>query len=79
MLEDVAAEYPSLAASQCSDRSCALVVVEESDLSKADHRLGWFMVRIRFQRLYELCFGLKIWVVRLRTFHVYGDFACSVA
>ena len=79
MLEDVTAEYPSFAASQCSDRSCSLVVVEESDLSKADHGLGWLHLRIRFQRLDELYFGLELGIVWLCAFHVDGDFACSVA
>ena len=79
MLEDVAAEYPSFAASQCSDRGCALVVVEECNLSEANHRLWLLMFRIRFQRLDELYFGLKIWIVWLRASLVDGDFACSVA
>ena len=79
MLEDVSAEYPSFAISHCSDRSCSLVVVEESDLSKADHRLGWFLLGIRFQRLDELDFGLELWIVWLRAFDVDGDFTCSVA
>ena len=79
MLEDVTAENPSLATSQCSDRSCALVVVEESDLSKANHRLGWYVVRIRFQRLDELYFGLELWIVWLRAFQVDSHFACPIA
>ena len=71
MLENIAGENPSLAVSDSSDRSCAFVIVEESDFSKANHLVA--PIAFHLEHLLQCDLLLQVFVVRIRPWMVDSD------
>ena len=79
MLKHVATEYPCLTVSQRCDRCCALIIIEECYLSKANRRLGWFLIGIGFNCFNEIDFRLKLRIFWFCVFDIDRDFAGPIA